>query len=58
MIFFDAIYKELGQDTFEAYNIPSKEDILNTTKSLPLDWNSADSFIFNEKVQSNNLFID
>ena len=45
-----AIYKELGQNTFNACNVPSKEDILNATKSLPLDWNGADSFIYNEQV--------
>ena len=37
LTFFDTIYKELGQDTFESYDIPSKEDILNYTKSLPLN---------------------
>ena len=58
LIFFEAIYKELGQNTFDAYNVPSKEDILNATKSLPLDWNGADSFVCNEQVKSNNSFIE
>ena len=58
LTFFEAIYKELGQNTFDACNVPSKEDILNATKSSPLDWNGADSFICNEQVQSNNSFIE
>ena len=42
--FFDAIHKELGVATFEACNIPAKEDFLNATKFLPLAWKGVDSF--------------
>ena len=56
--FYDAIYKELGEDTFEACNIPSKEDILNATKSSPLPWNGADSFTCNDQIQSHDSFIE
>ena len=56
--FFDAIHKELGVATFEACNIPTKENFLNATKSSPLPWNGVDSISCNHEIQSNDSFIE
>ena len=42
--FIEAIKNELDVSTFERCNIPSKEDILNASKSSPLDWDASVEF--------------
>ena len=54
--FIDAIYKELGDETIEACNIPTKDELLSSTKSSPFNWNTLQSFEHNSNIQSSESF--
>ena len=43
--FIDAIHEELHSSTINRCNIPSKDEILSSTKSNPLDWGAYDNFV-------------
>ena len=40
----NAALKELGSDTIERCNIPSKEELMNATKQNPLPWDPVSNF--------------
>ena len=54
--FIDAIYKELGITTLDSCNVPTKSNLLNATKSSPLDWNAVENFVWNDQIQSLESF--
>ena len=54
--FIDAIHKELGITTLDACNVPSKTDLLDATKSSPLNWNAVENFVQNDQIQSLESF--
>ena len=53
--FIDAIHEELTETTLQTCNIPSKEDILNATKDVPINWSAKDNFVKNP-IQSQESF--
>ena len=44
----DAAFKELGESTIEQCNIPSKNDLMNASKSHPLEWDPVTNYAQNE----------